>query len=153
MSRAPSAQLTPTLNGLAWAMDTQNASIVWPESVRPLRSVTVTDIISGRRIPFSSNTSSIATIPALALSVSTIVSSSRRSQPPSIRPRACSLNAAHSSSNVMLRKAGSFTSGDIERMRFEGPIEPATKRGRSGVRADQSSAARRAIFAASRLSS
>ena len=94
MSRAPSAQLMPTLNGRACAIETQNASIVWPDSVRPLRSVIVTEIISGsrgRRRARSSNTSSIATIAAFAFSVSKIVSSSSRSQPPSIRPRACSL--------------------------------------------------------------
>ena len=67
MSRAPSAQLMPTLNGFACAIDTQNASIVWPDSVRPLRSVTVTEIISGSRTPFSSNTSSIATIAGLGV--------------------------------------------------------------------------------------
>ncbi len=49
MSRAPSAQLMPTLNGRACAIETQNASIVWPDSVRPLLSVTVTEIISGSR--------------------------------------------------------------------------------------------------------
>ena len=47
MSRAPSAQLMPTLNGRACAIEVQNASIVWPDSVRPLRSVIVTEIISG----------------------------------------------------------------------------------------------------------
>ena len=67
MSRAPSAQLMPTLNGRACAIDTQNASIVWPDSVRPLRSVIVAEIISGRRTPFSSNTSSIATMPGLGV--------------------------------------------------------------------------------------
>ncbi len=70
MSRAPSAQLMPTLNGLAWAIDTQNASIVWPDSVRPLRSVIVTEIISGSRrvgVRRSSNTSSIATIAGLGV--------------------------------------------------------------------------------------
>ena len=35
------------------------------------------------------------------------------------------------------RNAGSFTSGEIESVRFVGPIAPATKRGRSGVRAVQ----------------
>ena len=39
----------PTLNGFACAIETQNASIVWPDSVRPLRSVIVTEIISGSR--------------------------------------------------------------------------------------------------------
>jgi hypothetical protein len=69
--------------------------------------------------------------------------------PPSIRPRACSLKASRSWSKVMLRKAGLLTSGEIDRMRLVGPIEPATNRGRSGVRAVHSSAAARASFAPS----
>ena len=75
---APSAQLTPTLNGFACATDTQKASIVWPDSAAA-RSVMVTEIMTGSRRPSSSNTSSSATMPALTLSVSTIVSSSSRS--------------------------------------------------------------------------
>jgi hypothetical protein len=46
-----------------------------------------------------------------------------------------------------------FTSGEIDRILLVGPIEPATKRGRSGVRAVYSSAAARASFAAARFSS
>jgi hypothetical protein len=96
MSRAPSAQLTPTQKGRACFTDTQKASIVWPDRVRPLRSVTVTEIITGRRTPRSAKTSSIATRPAFAFRVSTIVSSSSRSQPPSIRACTCSRKASHS---------------------------------------------------------
>ena len=77
----------PTLNGFACAIETQKASIVCPDRVRPLRSVTVTEIINGSRTAFSSKTSSIATMPALAFKVSTMVSSSSRSQPPSMSPR------------------------------------------------------------------
>ena len=153
MSLAPSAQLSPTLNGFACATDTQKASIVCPASVRPLRSVIVAEIINGRRTPFSSNTSSIATIPALTFRVSTIVSKSRRSEPPSMRPRICVLNASRSSSKVMLRNAGLFTSGEMERIRLVGPIDPATNRGRSGVFAVYSSAACRARRAAATFSS
>ena len=58
MSRAPSAQLMPTENGLTFAIDTQKASIVWPDSVRPLRSVTVTEIITGGRVPGSGSVAS-----------------------------------------------------------------------------------------------
>ena len=47
ISRAPSAQLMPTEIGFACCTDAQNASIVWPESVRPLRSVIVTEIRIG----------------------------------------------------------------------------------------------------------
>ena len=56
-------------------------------------------------------------------------------------------------SNVLARRPGSFTSGEIERVRFVGPMAPATKRGRSGVRRVQSSAAARASRAASTFSS
>ena len=42
------------------------------------------------------------------------------------------MNASVSASNVMLRNAGLLTSGEIDRIRLVGPIEPATKRGRDG---------------------
>ena len=45
------------------------------------------------------------------------------------------------------RKPGSFTSGDMDASFVVGPIEPATKRGLSGVFAVISSATSRAIFA------
>ena len=80
----------PTLTGLAWLTDRQKASIVWPESVRPLRSVIVSERMTGRRRPISAKTRSIATIAAFMLSVSKLVSGSRMSTPPSIRPRVCS---------------------------------------------------------------
>ena len=90
ISLAPSAQLRPIENGRAWRSEYQNAVGVWPDSVRPERSVIVPEIISGRRTPFSAKTSSIATTAALALSVSKIVSIRIRSAPPSISPRAAS---------------------------------------------------------------
>ena len=80
----------PTEKGRAWAIETQKASIVCPESVRPLRSVIVTEISSGTAAPRSSNTSRMAAIAALAFNVSNTVSTSSRWQPPSRRPRACS---------------------------------------------------------------
>ena len=86
MSEAPSAQFTPTLNGSACATEIQNASIVCPDSVRPLRSVIVTEIMSGT----SGATSLAAAIAAFAFSVSKIVSTRSRSTPPSISPRICS---------------------------------------------------------------
>jgi hypothetical protein len=54
---------------------------------------------------------------------------------------------------VTSRYAGSSTRGERERVRLVGPIDPATKRGRSGVRVVARSAARRARRAAARLSS
>ena len=86
----PSAQLSPKVNGLAWRSEYQNAVGVWPESVRPERSVIVPEIITGRRMPFFSNISSAANTAALALSVSKMVSMRMRSAPPSISPSICS---------------------------------------------------------------
>ena len=67
------------MTGSAWATEVQNASTVWPESVRPLRSTIVTEIHRGR----SGATSIAAAIAAFAFSVSKIVSIRSRSTPPS----------------------------------------------------------------------
>ena len=66
----------------------QNASTVWPESVRPDASTMVPEMTSGSRTPISSNSDWTAKIAALALSVSKIVSIRRMSAPPSISPAA-----------------------------------------------------------------
>ena len=84
-------------------------------------------------MPVSSNTFSIATSAAFATRVSKIVSRRRMSLPPAIRPRTWVSYAARISSNVVGRNAGLLTSGEIDSVRFVGPIEPATNRGRSGV--------------------
>ena len=47
ISCAPSEQLTPTISGSACSIEAQNASIVWPDSVRPERSTIVAEIQSG----------------------------------------------------------------------------------------------------------
>jgi hypothetical protein len=80
----------PTEIGFACCTDAQNASIVWPESVRPLRSVIVTEIRIGSSAPSSSNTSRVATIAAFAFSVSKIVSIRIAWTPPSTSARTCS---------------------------------------------------------------
>ncbi len=90
MALAPSAQLSPIVNGLAWRTECQKAVGVWPDSVRPDRSVIVPEIITGRRTPFSTKISLQAKIAALAFSVSKIVSIRMMSAPPSISPRSCS---------------------------------------------------------------
>ena len=64
--------------------------MVCPVSVRPERSVIVPEIHTGRRSPNSSKASSMAKIAALAFSVSKIVSTISRSEPPLIRPSAAS---------------------------------------------------------------
>ena len=111
----------------------QNASVVWPESVRPLASVIVPEIQTGHRRSCSSKRVSSAKIAALALRVSKIVSTRSRSAPPSTRPRASSRYDATSSSKPVLRAPGSLTSGEIEAVLLVGPSEPATYRGHSGV--------------------
>ena len=47
ISRAPSAQLRPIENGSAWRTECQKAVGVWPDSVRPERSVIVPEIMIG----------------------------------------------------------------------------------------------------------
>ena len=59
ISRAPSAQLRPIVKGLAWRSEYQKAAGVWPESVRPDRSVIVPEIMTGNRSPLASKTSSM----------------------------------------------------------------------------------------------
>ena len=85
---APSAQLSPTAIGRACITDVQNASTVWPESVRPEASVIVPEMISGTRSPSASKAASTPKIAALALSVSKIVSMTSRSAPPATSPSA-----------------------------------------------------------------
>ena len=54
---------------------------------------------------------------------------------------------------MIARNAGSFTSGEIDSVRFVGPTAPATNRGRSGVFAVHSAAACFASRADATLSS
>ena len=68
----------------------QNASTVWPESVRPDASTIVPEITSGTGTPSSSATEWTAKMAAFALSVSKTVSTSSRSAPPSSSPAAAS---------------------------------------------------------------
>src|ERR687898_268181 len=132
-SLEPRAQFKPTLMGSAWRIEFQNASVTWPESVRPLASVMVPEIMIGTSRFSSSRYSLIAKIAAFAFRVSKIVSTSSRSTPPSTSPRAASLYASLRSSKVTFLKLGLFTSGDREAVRLVGPMAPATKRGLSGV--------------------
>ena len=76
ISRAPSAQLIPTACGRACATAFQNASTVWPDSVRPDASVIVTEIHTGGRSSEGtpSRASSMATRHAFRFSVSKEVS-------------------------------------------------------------------------------
>jgi hypothetical protein len=90
--------LSPTASGRTCRTDAQNASVTCPERVRPEASVIVPETTTGQRRPCSSKRVSRAKIAALALSVSKIVSTTSRSEPPSTSPRAASRYAATSSS-------------------------------------------------------
>ena len=79
ISAAPSEQFTPTISGFACSTESQNASTVWPERLRPLLSIAVNESHSGN----SGASSSAATIAAFAFSESNTVSISNRSTPPS----------------------------------------------------------------------
>ena len=120
-SSAPSAQFSPTASGRTCRTEFQNASVTWPDRVRPLASVMVPETITGHRRPCSSNRVSTAKIAALALRVSKMVSISRMSAPPSTSPRASSRYAATRSSKLTLRAPGSLTSGEIDAVFEVGP--------------------------------
>src|SRR6056297_1181446 len=117
----------------------------------PLASVIATEIMTGRRRPVASKTSSMATRAAFAFRVSKIVSTSRMSTSPSIRTSTWSRYAFCRASKVRLRAAGSFTSGEMERVLGVGPTAPATKRGVEGSFAVQASEDSRASRAEARL--
>ena len=78
------------VTGLAWRTACQNASTVWPDRLRPERSVSVIDSMIGTSRPSSASSRFTAMIPALALSVSNTVSIRMKSAPPSTSAAACS---------------------------------------------------------------
>jgi hypothetical protein len=90
ISAGPNAQLSPIERGFACLTLYQNASLVCPDKVRPEASVMVPEIIIRIGSSNVSDTSSIATSAALALSVSNTVSTKMRSAPPSIKARVAS---------------------------------------------------------------
>jgi hypothetical protein len=91
MSSGPSEQLRPTASRGACAIEFQQASTVCPVSMRSEPTwVNVIEARMGTVRPWSANTFWIANSAAFRFSVSKAVSGSRRSTPPSRRPRACS---------------------------------------------------------------
>ncbi len=78
------------MNGSTCRIEFQNASVVWPDNVRPEASVIVPETITGTVTPVVSKLRLMAKIAAFALSVSKIVSIIRKSTPPSIRAIAAS---------------------------------------------------------------
>ena len=80
----------PTLSRSKCETECQNASIVWPESVRPALSMIVPETITGSRTSWSSKYLSMANRHAFMFSVSKLVSGNRMSTPPATRPSTCS---------------------------------------------------------------
>ncbi len=80
------------VSGRAWRTEFQKAGTVWPDRMRPEASVTVPEIMIGRRTRSGCSAKywSIANSAALQLRVSKMVSTSSTSAPPSTRPRVCS---------------------------------------------------------------
>ncbi len=117
------------MKGLAWQTEFQNASVVCPDRVRPDASVMVPEIMTGSVTPVAANAFLTAKMAALAFNVSKIVSIIKKSTPPSINATADSSYVEASSSKLIFRKPGSFTSGDIEAVRLVGPSTPDTYRG------------------------
>ena len=87
---APNAQFKPMVSGFAWRTECQKAVTVWPDKIRPEASVTVPEIMMGKRKPLSSKNVSMANKAALQFSVSKMVSTIKISEPPSTNARVCS---------------------------------------------------------------
>jgi hypothetical protein len=142
MKSGPVAQLRPMANRSRCATDTYRASIDCPASIVPIVSME-TDSTTGTDRPARAKPSSMPTRAAFTLRVSCCVSRKRTSTPPSSSPSVCSANAAVTWSNV--------TPPVTEMVFVPGPMEPATKRGRSCV--SKRAHASRAIRAAATLMS
>ena len=90
MSLAPRAQLRPIAMGLEWPTEFQNASLVWPDRVRPELSTMVPETKTGIFCPHCVKNLSMANRAAFALRVSKMVSTSSTSTPPSMSASTCS---------------------------------------------------------------
>ena len=78
------------VKGFTCLIEFQNALTVCPDNILPDASVTVPDIIKGRRTACSSKIELIAKRAALQLRVSKTVSTNNISTPPSIKAFVCS---------------------------------------------------------------
>ena len=143
-SLAPSAQLRPIASGCAWRTEYQNASAVWPDSVRPEASVIVPEIITGRRPPRVLE--HLLDREQRGLGVERVEDGLDHQHVGAAVDQALDGFAVgpRSSSKLIARKPGSFTSGLSEAVRLVGPSTPITKRGLSGrLRASAASQASR----------
>ena len=95
---APKAQFMPTEKIGYGESEARKASTVCPLSVRPARSLTVRLTMMGKSTPCFLITARAASIIALQLSVSKMVSMRITSTPPSTSPSTCSHTSLNSSS-------------------------------------------------------
>ena len=106
--------------------------------MRPLRSVIVTEIMTGSSGAASSRRDD------RGLRVERVEDrlDEQQSTPPSIEAAdLLGVGLAHLIEASRARNAGSLTSGESDSVRLAGPIAPATKRGRPGVAASRASRA------------
>ena len=119
----PVAQFSPSTSiGKGSRIDT-TAAMSEPTNMVPVASI-VTLTISGRRWPVLLKAASMPCSAALIWRTSWQVSTINRSTFPARRPSACSAKEAFMVSKSTCPKVGNFVVG---------PMEPATKRGFSGV--------------------
>ncbi len=136
MSSGPVEQLRPITSTRSASSVVSTASIGVPSSILPPLGSSETLVWIGRVLPVSLNAARAPKIAALTSRMSCAVSMMIRSEPPWIRPVACSVKISTSSPKRILPSVGSSEAGRWP----VGPIEPATKR--------SSPAALRAISAA-----
>ena len=133
MSRAPSAQLIPTLNGRACAIVIQKASIVWPARGAPAA------VGDGHRDHQGQADARllghVLDRDDRRLGVEAVDDRLHQQQVGAAVDQAAHLLGVRRAQLVEgdRRAAGSSTSGEIDSMRLVGPMAPATKRGLSGV--------------------
>ena len=139
MSSGPVEQFRPMTSTLSASSVASTAEMSVPSSILPPFGSSETEVWIGTERPAVLNASRAPNTAALTSRMSCAVSMISRSEPPSMRPRACSSNTATSSRNVIFPSVGSSEAGRWP----VGPIEPATKR--------CSPIAARAISAALRL--
>ena len=120
--------MTSTLSASSVA---STAEMSVPSSIVPPLGRRETEVWSGTARPACANASRAPKTAALTSRMSCAVSMIRRSDPPSIRPLACSAKISTSSRKRILPSVGSSEAGRWP----VGPIEPATKRSSPMARA------------------
>ena len=148
---APNEQLSPIVTGRAWRTDAQNASTVWPDRLRPDKSVRVIEIISGSGRPSAASRFEHRLDPGLG--VERVEDRLDQDEIDPALDQRVDLLAIDRLDRVEIDLAdtpGSLTSGDSDSVLLVGPSAPATQRGLPS-RCENRSATLRMIRAAARL--